>query len=274
MPESMRIQRALARAGVASRRGAEELVAARRVQINGAVAETGQSVDPARDTITVDGKKIAAPAALKWIVLNKPTGVLTTRDDPSGRRTVFELVDDVPGLTYVGRLDYMTEGVLLLTTDGDAAHKLTHPSNEIERTYIATVRGDGADAARAAMRGVELEDGLVVPRNVVARRVARGMWELELTIAEGRKHEVRRLCEALGLRVERLVRTKFGPVKLGSLETGKTRALTAREGEIISALTKGGEGSKTIKSALTTGGDRSKTTKRGPPRDRKRRYSR
>jgi 23S rRNA pseudouridine2605 synthase len=183
-------------------------------------------------------------------------------------------VDDVPGLTYVGRLDYMTEGVLLLTTDGDAAHKLTHPSNEIERTYIATVRGDGADAARAAMRGVELEDGLVVPRNVVARRVARGMWELELTIAEGRKHEVRRLCEALGLRVERLVRAKFGPVKLGSLETGKTRALTAREGEIISALTKGGEGSKTIKSALTTGGDRSKTTKRGPPRDRKRRYSR
>jgi 23S rRNA pseudouridine2605 synthase len=288
MPESMRIQRALARAGVASRRGAEELVAAGRVQINGAVAETGQSVDPARDTITVDGKKIAAPPALRWIVLNKPTGVLTTRDDPSGRRTVFELVDDVPGLTYVGRLDYMTEGVLLLTTDGDAAHKLTHPSNEIERTYIATVRGDGADAARAAMRGVELEDGLVVPRNVIARRVARGMWELELTIAEGRKHEVRRLCEALGLRVERLVRTKFGPVKLGSLETGKTRALTAREAEIIAALTKGGEGRRTEspapgrggernernKSALTTGGDRSKTTKRGPPRDRKRRYSR
>lgn len=264
MPESMRIQRALARAGVASRRAAEELVAAGRVHINGAVAGTGQTVDPGRDTITVDGKKIEAPKALRWIVLNKPTGVLTTRDDPAGRRTVFELVKDVPGLTYVGRLDYMTEGVLLLTTDGDAAHKLTHPSSEIERTYVATVRGDGADAARAAMRGVELEDGLVVPRNVVARRVARrvarGMWELELTIAEGRKHEVRRLCEALGLRVERLVRTKFGPVKLGSLETGKTRALTAREGEIISALTKGGEGSK--------------TTKRGPPRDRKRRYSR
>ena len=274
MPESMRIQRALARAGVASRRAAEALVAAGRVHINGAVAETGQAVDPARDTITVDGKKIEAPSALRWIVLNKPTGVLTTRDDPAGRRTVFELVKDVPGLTYVGRLDYMTEGVLLLTTDGDAAHKLTHPSSEIERTYVATVRGDGADAARAAMRGVELEDGLVVPRNVVARRVARGMWELELTIAEGRKHEVRRLCEALDLRVERLVRTKFGPVKLGSLETGKTRALTAREGEIISALTKGGEGSKASNSAPITGGDRGKTTKRGPPRDRKRRYSR
>ncbi|HEV7594426.1 MAG TPA: pseudouridine synthase, partial [Gemmatimonadaceae bacterium] len=145
----MRIQRALARAGVASRRGAEELVAAGRVGINGAIAITGQSVDPARDTITLDGKKIGAPAASHWIVLNKPSGVITTRVDPEGRQTVFELVDDVPGLTYVGRLDYMTEGVLLLTTDGDAAHKLTHPSSEIERTYVANVRGDGGSAARA-----------------------------------------------------------------------------------------------------------------------------
>jgi len=261
MPESMRIQRALARAGVASRRGAEELVAAGRVRINGAIAETGQSVNPERDAITVDGKKVKAPAVFpSWIVLNKPTGVLTTRADPGGRRTVFDLVDDVPGLTYVGRLDYMTEGLLLLTTDGDAAHKLTHPSNEIERTYVATVRGDGAQAARAAMRGVELEDGLVVPRDVSVRRVGRGMWDLELTIAEGRTREVRRLCEALELKVERLVRIKFGPIKLGSLESGKTRPLTAREKEMISALTRGGDGSKTIK--------------RGPTGDRKRRYSR
>ena len=260
MPESMRIQRALARAGVASRRGAEALVAAGRVHINGTVAGTGQSVDPASDTITVDGKTIAAPAALHWIVLNKPTGVLTTRADPDGRQTVFHLVEDVPGLTYVGRLDYMTEGVLLLTTDGDAAHKLTHPSSEIERTYVATVYGDGAGAARAATKGVRLEDGLVVPRNVSARRVGRGVWDLELTIAEGKTREVRRLCEALGLRVDRLVRTKFGPVKLGSLESGKTRALTARENEMISALTGSGDGSKSIK--------------RGARRDTKRRYSR
>ena len=151
MPEkSMRIQRALARAGVASRRSAEELVAAGRVKINGTVATTGQSVDPARDTITLDGKKVAAPARPYWIVFNKPSGIITTRSDPEGRRTVFDLVDDVPGLTYVGRLDYMTEGVLLLTTDGDAAHKLTHPSSEIERTYVASVRGDGGAAARAA----------------------------------------------------------------------------------------------------------------------------
>jgi 23S rRNA pseudouridine2605 synthase len=177
--------------------------------------------------------------------------VLTTRSDPGGRPTVFDLVDDVPGLTYVGRLDYMTEGVLLLTNDGDAAHKLTHPSREVERTYVATVRGDGADAARAAMKGVELEDGLAMPTTVSARRIGRGTWEVELTIAEGKTREVRRLCEALNLEVERLVRTKFGPVKLGALESGRTRPLTARETEIIAAITKGGGKSKN-----TTGGAR------------------
>lgn len=260
MPETMRIQRALARAGIASRRRAEELVAAGRVRINGAVAETGQSVDPSRDAITVDGKPVGALAAVAWMVLNKPTGVLTTRSDPGGRRTVFELVADVPGLTYVGRLDYMTEGVLLLTTDGDAAHKLTHPSNEIERTYVATVRGDGADAARAAMKGVQLEDALAMPTDVTARRIGRGIWELEITIAEGKTREVRRVCEALGLEVLRLVRTRFGPVKLGSLESGRTRPLTAREKEIISALTKSG--------------GKNENTTRGARRDRTRRYSR
>jgi 23S rRNA pseudouridine2605 synthase len=256
----MRIQRALARAGVASRRKAEELVAAGRVQINGTVAATGQSVNPFLDTIVVDGKRVGAPVASHWTVLNKPPGVLTTRVDANGRPTVFDLVEDIPGLTYVGRLDYMTEGVLLLTTDGDAAHKLTHPSNEIERTYVATVRGDGGEAARAAMRGVELEDGPVFPRHVSARRAGRGLWDLELTIAEGRTREIRRLCEALGLKVERLVRTRFGPVKLGSLESGKTRPLTGREKEVISALAKGGAAAKTIKPGAT--------------RDRKRRYSR
>jgi 23S rRNA pseudouridine2605 synthase len=258
MPESMRIQRALARAGVASRRAAEQLVAAGRVRINGEVASTGQSVDPSRDEITVDGKPVATPATSSWLVLNKPSGVLTTRADPEGRRTVFDLIDDTPGLTYVGRLDYMTEGVLLLTTDGEAAHKLTHPSSEVERTYVASVRGDGAAAARAALRGVQLEDGLVRPRDVHARRIGRGLWELEITIAEGRTREIRRLCEALGLGIERLVRTKFGPVKLGSLPSGKTRPLTAREGEIIDALTK-------------TGGKRKNIT-RGSRRERTNRY--
>jgi pseudouridine synthase len=237
--EPMRIQRALARAGVASRRHAEELVAAGRVTVNGAVARTGQSVDPARDAIAVDGKPIAKPAPRRWLVLHKPSGVLTTRADPEGRRTIFDLVPDVPGLTYVGRLDYLTEGVLLLTTDGDAAHALTHPSREVERTYVATVRGDAETAARFARRGVELEDGLARPTAVEARSLGKGRWELELTIAEGRNREVRRLCEALGLEVQRLVRTRFGPVTLGDLAPGATRGLTPRERRIIEALTKG-----------------------------------
>ena len=163
MSESMRIQRALARAGVASRRRAEELVSSGRVKINGVVAVTGQSVDTDDDVITVDDKPVTQPVGFHWMVLNKPAGVLTTKSDPRGRRTVFDLITDKPGLTYVGRLDYMTEGVLILTTDGETAHKLTHPSTEVERTYVATVRGDGPAAVRAARNGIELEDGFMKP---------------------------------------------------------------------------------------------------------------
>ena len=134
MAETMRIQRALARAGIASRRKAEELIAAGRVRVNGEVAHTGQAVDPSRDTIVVDGAPLTAPRALDWLVLNKPAGVMTTKSDPDGRRTVFDFVPDIPGLTYVSRLDYLTEGVLLLTNDGAGAHRLSHPSSEVERT--------------------------------------------------------------------------------------------------------------------------------------------
>ena len=236
--EAMRIQRALARAGIASRRGAEELVAAGRVTVNGARATIGQSVDPQRDRIEVDGKPVKAPSKSTWIVLHKPAGVVTTRKDPEGRRTVFDLVEDAPGLTYVGRLDYLTEGVLLLTNDGAAANRLTHPSREIERTYIATVRGNAPAAVRAARGGVELEDGWVHPISVEAHNVGRSKWELEITIAEGRNREVRRLCEALGLEVERLVRVAFGPVRLGALPAGSTRPLNTRERELIEALSR------------------------------------
>ena len=229
MAEPMRIQRALARAGVLSRRKAEELVANGRVTVNGSPAQVGQTVDPECDVIRVDGEQIGAPAPTEWFVLHKPAGVITSRHDPEGRKTVFDLVPARPGLTYVGRLDFLTEGVLLLTTDGAAAHRLTHPSHEVERTYVASVLGEGDVAAEQARFGVELEDGLVRPKKIQARRTGRGRWELDITISEGRNREVRRMCEALGLEVDRLVRVKFGPVELGDLAPGKVRSLTRAE---------------------------------------------
>jgi 23S rRNA pseudouridine2605 synthase len=232
----MRLQRALARAGVASRRHSETLIAAGRVTVNGQVAHVGQSVDPSNDDIRVDGKSIGTPAESVWLVLHKPREVMTTRSDPQGRRTVFDLVDDVPGLTYVGRLDFMTEGLLLLTTDGAAAHALTHPSREVERTYIAVVTGDAEAAVRRARAGVQLEDGPVTPSAVSAHRMQGGKYEFEVTIAEGRKREVRRLCKALGLRVERLIRTRFGPVTLGKLRAGESRPLSKAERAAIEGL--------------------------------------
>lgn len=211
-----------------------------RVTVNGQPAQIGQSVDPSKDRIEVDGKPIATRSEKHnvWIVLNKPAGTLTTRSDPGGRKTVFDYVENVPGLTYVGRLDYMTEGVLLFTNDGDAVDALTHPRNEVERTYVATVRGNGPEAVKAARRGIQLDDGMVFPRSIEAHRVSRGLWALEITIAEGKNREIRRMCESLGLEVEQLVRTQFGPVKLGGLEPGKTRTLNRKESDMIAGIVK------------------------------------
>jgi 23S rRNA pseudouridine2605 synthase len=239
MSGSMRIQRALARAGVASRRRSEELIAASRVTVNGVIAQIGQTVDPDRDDIRVDGEVVRAPEAIVWIMLHKPAGVLTSRGDPRGRRTVFDLVPDVPGLTYVGRLDYMTEGLLLFTNDGAAVHTLMHPSHEVERTYIAIVRGDAPAAVRLARRGVLLDDGPVHPARVESRALGEGRHEFVVTITEGRKREVRRLCKALGLHLERLIRVRYGPVELGDLRAGDSRPLTAAERHKLDALTSG-----------------------------------
>jgi 23S rRNA pseudouridine2605 synthase len=237
----MRIQRALARAGIASRRSAEELVLAGRVTVNGTVAKTGQVVDPTKDDIRVDGRRIEAPRATEWIVLHKPAGVLTSRPDGTDRRNVFDIVPPIPGLTYVGRLDFLTEGVLLLTTDGEAAHALTHPSRGVERSYLAIVRGDAEGAALDAQRGVELEDGVVTPTDISVRWLRRGVWEFAMTIREGKTHEVRRICEKLGLAVERLVRTRFGPVVLGDLPIGGQRPLTLLERRAIEQIVRPGQ---------------------------------
>jgi 23S rRNA pseudouridine2605 synthase len=232
----MRLQRALARAGVASRRSSEELIAAGRVTVNGTVAHIGQVVDPEHDDIRVDGRKIRQLAVHTWLLLHKPSGVMTTRADPEGRQTVFDLVKDVPGLTYVGRLDYLTEGALLLTTDGAAANALTHPRYEVEREYVAIVTGDVESAVAEARQGVELEDGLVEVQDVSAKRIGGGRSEFHVTITEGRKREVRRLCRVLGLTVERLIRVRYGPIELGDLPVGRSRPLTRHEAEEIALV--------------------------------------
>ena len=224
----MRLQRALARAGVTSRRKAEALIRAGRVRVDGQLATLGMSVDPARQRVTLDGRAVR-PGPVTWLALNKPVGYVVSRKDPEGRRTVFELVPKVPGLTYVGRLDVMTSGLLLLTTDGAAAHRLMHPRFAVPRTYWLRAHGRGVAEVTSALGSPIALDGR--PVRVTAfrvRPVARSI-ELEVTLAEGRQRIVRRIAEALGLKVEWLHRVAYGPVRLGKLPEGQWRELTRQE---------------------------------------------
>ena len=225
----MRLQRALARAGVASRRKAEDLIRDGRVRIDGQVATIGMSADPDTQKITFDGRAVRTAKTTTWFALNKPLGYVVSRSDPEGRRTVFDLLPKVPGLTYVGRLDVMTSGLLLLTTDGAAAHRLMHPRYEVPRTYWLGVHGADAAAIRAALAKRIVIDGRAV--KVVESRVrpANRSVEVELTLAEGRQRIVRRIAEQLDLKVEWLHRVAYGPVRLGKLPEGKWRELTKQE---------------------------------------------
>ncbi|HEX2451666.1 MAG TPA: pseudouridine synthase [Gemmatimonadales bacterium] len=225
----MRLQRALARAGVASRRAAEALIEAGRVRVDGAVATLGMKVDPERQTITVGGRRVALKPR-RWLAFHKPLGVVTTAADEGGRRTVLDFIADPAGLTYVGRLDVMTTGLLLLTTDGEAVHRLTHPKYRVPRHYTALVHGRPTAEVQQAVTTRVLVDGRpVTPVEVRVRPGHEGRSIVDVTLTEGRNRIVRRWCEAMGLKVERLARLSYGAVRLGDLKPGEYRPLTPRE---------------------------------------------
>ncbi len=226
---TMRLQRALARAGVASRRAAEKLIAEGRVRVDGKVATLGSSVDPERQAITVGRKRIHL-VPRRWLAFHKPLGVVTSASDEAGRRTVFDFLPDAKGLTYVGRLDVMTTGLLLLTTDGEAVHRLTHPRYRIARRYTALVHGRETGEIAGLMRQPVVLDGRPVRSTRVQVRPGReGRSILDITLTEGRNRVVRRWCESLGLKVDRLARLSYGPVRLGDLAAGEWRPLTDPE---------------------------------------------
>jgi 23S rRNA pseudouridine2605 synthase len=233
----MRLQRALARAGIASRRAAEELIEAGRVRVDGKVATLGSKVDPDRQRITVGGRAVKLPPR-RWLAFHKPLGVVTTASDEEGRRTVFDSIPDSAALTYVGRLDVNTTGLLLLTTDGEAVHRLTHPRYRIRRRYTALVHGRSTDEiAGAAKQRVVIDGRPVEPFEVRVRPGKDGRSILDLTLTEGRNRIVRRWAEAIGLKVERLARLSYGPVRLGDLPPGQYRPLTpAEEADLYRAI--------------------------------------
>lgn len=239
----VRLQKYLSQAGAASRRAAEELIRAGRVRVNGVIAaELGVKVEPGRDTVEVDGA-VVGHARRTWIAVHKPPGVVSTRHDPQGRRTVYDILPPrYRRLFHVGRLDRDSEGLMLLTNDGDAAHRLLHPSFEVEREYEVEIdrRLAAADRSRL-LAGVQLEDG---PARAIRVRALRAPADrghrLRIVLREGRKREVRRLLEAVGYRVRRLVRVRYGPLELGDLAPGAWRPLTDTEVACLTAGSSGG----------------------------------
>lgn len=231
-PEGVRLQKVLAKAGVASRRAAEELIAAGRVSVDGkVVTEMGRRVDPDRAVVHVDGSRIVLREDLVHLALNKPAGMLSTMSDERGRPCVGDLVADrVDRLFHVGRLDAETEGLLLLTNDGELGHRLMHPSFEVQKTYVAEVAGQvPRDLGRRLRAGVTLEDGPVSVDSFRLVDSGAGRSMVELVLHEGRKHVVRRMMEEVGHPVQRLVRTAVGDVRMGDQRPRRIRPLTQGE---------------------------------------------
>ena len=236
--EDERLQKALARAGIGSRRFCESLIEHGRVRVDGAVARLGDRLRDDRAVVEVDGVAVGLRADAVHYLLNKPAGVVATARDPQGRPTVVDLVPSSPRVFPVGRLDRMTEGLIVLTNDGAFAHRLTHPSFGVEKEYLAHVKGEPRPAAlRSLRRGVVLDDGLTAPA-----RVSRAAPDLlRVAVREGRNRQVRRMCEAVGHPVRRLVRTRIGPLVDRRLAPGHWRPLTPHEIRLLERAARDGE---------------------------------
>ncbi|MCA1796561.1 MAG: rRNA pseudouridine synthase [Geobacteraceae bacterium] len=229
--ERERIQKLIARAGLASRREAERWIEQGRVKVNGKIASLGDKAALHLDRIEVHGRPLAGAECKCYVMLNKPMGYVTTAHDPQGRPTVFDLVDKIPERLFsIGRLDLNTEGLLLLTNDGELAHTLLHPSYAIPKTYRVKISGDPDPKTCTALeRGVELEDGITAPAQVARiRKSKRNTW-FDLSITEGRNRQVRRMCESLGCSVSMLKRIRFGTLELDGLPVGQYRHLSPME---------------------------------------------
>lgn len=231
-----RLQKILASAGLASRRAAETMITDGRVTVNGAVVtELGTKADPDSDKIALDGKPVTVAKKRVYLVLNKPAGYVTTLSDPGGRPVVTELLKDIKERVFpVGRLDFNTEGLLILTNDGEWANRLAHPRHEVEKEYLVKIRGDlSADKISQLSEGVALEDGLTAPARVeIIRILEKNVW-FTITIHEGRYRQVRRMCEALGLPLVKLKRIRYGNILLGELKAGEYRVLDPIETKLL-----------------------------------------